>query len=186
MRDVDIRRIIERTLKHEGGFQNIESDPGNWTGGQVGKGQLKGTKFGISAKSYPYLDIEELTEEQAITVYRVDYAIPLNLTHIDSVRVGFKTFDIGVNRGVSNGARTLQRCVGVKQDAWIGPVTIQAVNALNPDILLDRMVSDLIEQYNRIVERDPTMEMWLPVWLKRAEDRGDGLEPLKGPGISVA
>jgi hypothetical protein len=34
-----------------------ERDPGNWTGGAIGKGELRGTKWGISAQTYPQIDI---------------------------------------------------------------------------------------------------------------------------------
>lgn len=59
--------------KWEGGFQKIYNDRGNWTSGIVGVGQLKGTKFGITAASYPTLDIENLTLEQADAIYQTDY-----------------------------------------------------------------------------------------------------------------
>jgi lysozyme family protein len=59
--------------KWEGGFQNNPEDHGNWTGGRKGVGELKGTKFGISAASYPDLDIVNLTQEQADAIYRRDY-----------------------------------------------------------------------------------------------------------------
>jgi hypothetical protein len=57
----------------EGGYQNIHNDAGNWTGGAVGVGELKGTKYGITAASYPHLDIKNLTPEQAERIYRADY-----------------------------------------------------------------------------------------------------------------
>lgn len=30
---------------------------GNWTGSMIGRGAMRGTKYGVSAASYPYLDI---------------------------------------------------------------------------------------------------------------------------------
>lgn len=59
--------------KWEGGYQNVHNDAGNWTGGVVGEGELKGTKYGISAASYPHLDIKNLTMAQADAIYRTDY-----------------------------------------------------------------------------------------------------------------
>lgn len=59
--------------KWEGDYQNVENDSGNWTGGAVGVGELKGTKYGISAASYPHLDIKNLTIEQADEIYFRDY-----------------------------------------------------------------------------------------------------------------
>ena len=39
-------------------------------------GELKGTKYGISAASYPALDIAMLTQTDAIAIYRRDYWQP--------------------------------------------------------------------------------------------------------------
>ena len=57
----------------EGGFQDNPEDSGNWTGGRKGTGTLKGTNFGISAASYPNLDIRNLTPQDAEDIYRRDY-----------------------------------------------------------------------------------------------------------------
>ena len=56
---------VNFTLSQEGGYQDNPADPGNWTGGKVGHGVMKGTKYGISAESYPHLDIKNLTVVEA-------------------------------------------------------------------------------------------------------------------------
>jgi hypothetical protein len=85
-------RTLDFILKIEGGFQNDPNDPGNWTGGAVGIGELKGTKYGISAASYPDLDIVNLTVPEASVIYERDYwresgadelPWPLCLAHCD-------------------------------------------------------------------------------------------------------
>ena len=67
------QRSISFILAQEGGYQNSSADSGNWTGGKVGVGENKGTKYGISAASYPALDIAMLTQTDAIAIYRRDY-----------------------------------------------------------------------------------------------------------------
>ena len=57
----------------EGGLSTDRNDRGNWTGGEVGKGEFKGTKYGISAFSYPDLDIANLTLDDAKRIYHKDY-----------------------------------------------------------------------------------------------------------------
>lgn len=57
----------------EGGLSTDRQDRGNWTGGEVGKGEFKGTKYGISAYSYPHLDIANLTVDAAKHIYYQDY-----------------------------------------------------------------------------------------------------------------
>lgn len=61
------------TAKWEGEFQNHEWDIGNWTECAVGEGINKGTKYGISACSYPDLDIKNITRKQADDIYFQDY-----------------------------------------------------------------------------------------------------------------
>lgn len=57
----------------EGGYQNDPNDIGNWTGCKRGVGELKGTNWGISACSYPKLDIINLTLAEADAIYFRDY-----------------------------------------------------------------------------------------------------------------
>ena len=58
--DKEFCAAVQVIIMHEGGWQHDPRDRGNWTGGEVGRGECKGTKYGISAASYPALDIEIL------------------------------------------------------------------------------------------------------------------------------
>ena len=128
---------INRILQSEGGYSNDRHDPGNWTEGVVGGGILKGTKYGISAASYPGLDIVNLTKEQAIDIYHADF-----WTHIhgDTLpeAVAFGVLDGAVNSGVSRSVAWLQRAAGVLGDGVWGPQTSAAVSVANPVQLLLR------------------------------------------------
>lgn len=66
-------RSIAFVARWEGGYQNVENDAGNWTSGQVGVGENKGTNWGISAASYPHLDIKNLTQIEAHEIFERDY-----------------------------------------------------------------------------------------------------------------
>jgi hypothetical protein len=56
----DFDRIFDFVVGSEGGFTDNPADPGNWTGGKIGAGECRGTKFGISAGAHPDLDIANL------------------------------------------------------------------------------------------------------------------------------
>lgn len=90
-------RVQQSVLRHEGGLSLNPHDRGNWTTGVVGQGELKGTNFGISAMSYPDLDIKNLTRDQAIAIYKRDFwdLIPSDLP--DGLR--WMAFDAAVNHG---------------------------------------------------------------------------------------
>jgi lysozyme family protein len=118
-----------RLIDVEKGFQADPRDRGNWTGGEPGRGLLKGTKFGISAAAYPSEDIEHLTLERAQLLYRRDYWGPAGC---DAVPDGLKfdLFDFAVNSGVGTAVRALQRAVGTVDDGRLGPHSLQAIHAI--------------------------------------------------------
>lgn len=118
------------TVGHEGGYQNRHSDRGNWTSGKVGVGLNRGTKFGISAMSYPTLDmvnIIDLTLDDAKAIYKRDYWDRVCGDDLP-VGLGYAVFDFAVNSGVFKASIELQRLVGASEDGVIGPLTVAQVN----------------------------------------------------------
>jgi len=133
-------RAFAVVVGEEGGFSAERDDPGNWTGGAVGAGVLRGTKFGISAASYPALDIASLTPDAARAIYRRDYwariagdALPPPLALL--------AFDAAVNNGPAQAARWLQAAAGVAEDGAIGPATLAAVARADPAALGAEMLA---------------------------------------------
>src|SRR5579864_5653858 len=96
---MNIEAAISKTLVHEGGFQKMPNDHANWSSGKIGEGELIGTKYGITAIDMPGVDIENLTEDQAIQYYKEHYVKSL-YSQIVSQSVGEKLFDLGVLFGV--------------------------------------------------------------------------------------
>lgn len=119
---------FERVVGHEGGYGKDPKDRGNWTGGQESVGELKGTKFGISAASYPNEDIEHLTLDRAKQIYLADFWNKLRCDDIGAPLDEF-LFDYAVNSGVGRAAVALQEAVGALRDGRIGPRTIDALKA---------------------------------------------------------
>lgn len=112
-------------IGHEGGFTKDPADKGNWTSGVVGQGELRGTKFGISAAQYPHLDIENLTLDQAKSIYLSDYWEKALCSQFqDPLR--FQLFDMAVNSGPRQAVVLLQRALGVPSDGMVGPKTLEA------------------------------------------------------------
>lgn len=116
-------------------------DPGNWTGGARGVGELKGTKFGIAANSYPHLDIRNLTLADAAEIYRRDYAAKIGYDDLPS-GVDHAVLDFAINSGPSRAAKFLQRIVGTEQDGVIGDATKRATRALHADVVIDQLCDD--------------------------------------------
>ena len=130
---------FERVIGHEGKYQAEPMDRGNWTTGTVGEGVLKGTKWGISAMSYPDLDIKNLTIEQAKAIYKRDFWDRGRLGEYDEGFM-FQVFDAGVNHGFGNAIRFVQRAIDVADDGKVGAVTLGAMRATS--------VTDLVMRFN--------------------------------------
>jgi lysozyme family protein len=141
--------FINRVLSSEGGYTNHREDPGNWTKGYEGGGVLKGTKWGISAASYPDLDIVNLTREQAIAIYREDF---WNRVGGDMLPTGFafQALDAAVNHGIGNAVRWMQRAAGVADDGKIGPVTKAAIRAQNSFDLVFKFNAERLRFYTKL------------------------------------
>lgn len=98
---------LPTVLGNEGGLSMIRTDPGNWTGGRVGVGELKGTNMGIAASAHPDLDITHLSHAEAASIYEREYWEPsgceglppgLDLSHLDAT----------VNSGLRNSTAWLR------------------------------------------------------------------------------
>lgn len=123
-------------ISNEGCFTLSAKDSGNWTGGREGSGKLKGTKYGISAASYPHLDIENLSLTMAKEIYKRDFWDKCRADELPE-QIRFDVFDTAVNSGVSRAIKLLQRAVGVQEDGIIGPKTLAAAANLE-GFLLDK------------------------------------------------
>lgn len=120
----------------------VHSDPGNWTGGKVGVGTLKGTKYGISAAKHPDIDIENLTLDGAQAIAKPHYWDTLHLDEFDQ-RVAFQILDANYNGG--HCILWMQQSSGSPADCKLGPVTIAAVKATAPQTFIMNFLSYRIE-----------------------------------------
>lgn len=145
----DFDEIFERVIGHEGRFQNHPGDRGNWTTGVVGKGENKGTKWGLAAMTYPKLDIKNLSETQAKVIYYEDWWKKLDLgSH--GFAMAYQLFDASINHGSHNAIGMLQRAVGVKDDGVMGPVTRRAIAHFDEHDLLMLFLAERLEFFTNI------------------------------------
>ena len=130
---MEFDKAFDRIIGHEGGYVCDQRDPGGET------------KFGVSKRAYPTMDIKNLTLDQAKEIYRRDYWNKLHLDELpDCIR--FDLFDAAVNSGLSAAAKFLQRAVGTAADGVIGKLTIAAANGMDP-LHLDKRLSGYRLQY---------------------------------------
>lgn len=123
-------------IGHEGGLSLNRNDRGNWTSGKVGVGELRGTKYGISAMSYPQEDIRNLTLDRAKAIYKRDFWNKVRGDELPYV-VAFNLFDGAVNIGPSRAIKWMQEAAGVAADGILGPKSLAAFQR-HPEALAAR------------------------------------------------
>lgn len=145
--------FIERILSHEGGYVNHPSDPGGET------------KWGIAKRSYPHVNIKELTRQQAIEIYRRDFWDRVGGGNLPD-EVGFQVLDAAINHGIGNAVRMLQRAVGVADDGYFGPLSRAAVNRLPAVDVVLRFNAERINFYTKL----STFSTFGKGWMNRVAD----------------
>lgn len=130
----------------EGNYSDDERDPGNWTGGKVGVGELRGTMYGISAAAYPTLDIKSLTLPKVKALYLQDYWDQVKGDLLpDPVAVAL--FKEAVNLGVHGAIKAFQRSLKVDPDGVIGQVTVGIATSSPPKIVLLQFLTECLYTY---------------------------------------
>lgn len=138
---------FDKLISHEGGYVNNPKDPGGET------------KFGISKRSYPHLDIAALTLADARAIYKRDY---WDRAQCDSLPPGvaFEVFDTAVNSGIGQAIRFLQRAVGVADDGVAGPMTMAAVRRRDPEVVQARFIGERLDFMTRLTTWDTFGKGW--------------------------
>jgi lysozyme family protein len=130
-------KSLDRVLINEGGYVNDPQDPGGET------------RWGISKRSYPNLDIANLTKEQAGEIYRRDF---WDKCHADNLppALAFQVFDMAVNSGIGTAIRKLQLAAGVADDGQFGPVTAGAVSKMSDQELTIGFLAERLDFMRRL------------------------------------
>lgn len=124
-----------------------------------------GTKFGITEKDYPLVNIKNLTRGGAIDIYFNDYWKRGKLNLIPQP-IQFMQFAGTVNFGVTGQIKALQDAANVSQDGTLGSQTLAAANNVTPKMLFLAQKA----RYDRIVANDSSQQTFYRGWINRIND----------------
>jgi lysozyme family protein len=159
---------LDRIIGHEGRFTDDRDDPGNWTGGKIGAGELVGTKWGIAANTYGHavavsrglIPIRDLTIEDAAEIYRRDFLSRIKAyEHEDGV--AYQLLDFAINSGPVRARYELQDAIGVKADGIVGPVTLSRLSEFSEAQLIMLLLSERIGFLVRLPNWDVAGRGWM-------------------------
>ena len=152
-------QAIGIVLKHEG-YDKITND----------KDDLGGlTKYGISIRAFPDVDVKNLSEDEAKEIYKKHFWDASKTERLkEELRLDY--FDMCVNMGQGNAVKVLQKAINnfpgkkISVDGRIGRMTIEASNRIS----VNRLRSFRVLYYAKLVEKNPTLEKFWYGWYKRS------------------
>lgn len=158
----NFNKAIAVVLEHEGGYVNNPKDPGGET------------KYGITKRSYPNVDIKNLTVDEAKAIYFADFWTPAGYENINYDDVATKIFDTAVNVGNKRAFRFAQQAAnacGAKLvvDGVLGSKSYAAINSIDPKQYLAQFRKIQADYYKSLVDGRPSLSVFLRGWLRRAE-----------------
>lgn len=142
--------IIDEILQREGGFVDNPADRGG------------PTKFGITQatlaawRGHPVSrdDVEQLAEPEARQIYQRRYITGPGFGRLASPALRSVIVDCCVLHGERNAVRMLQRAMGIRADALLGPLTESRANGFDGRKLALLVEADRIKFVGRIVTND--------------------------------
>lgn len=151
-------QCFDKLISHEGGYVNDPRDPGGET------------KFGISKRTYPQVDIKNLTLGAAKEIYKRDCWERAQCDRLPP-SVAYVLFDAAVHHGIGQAIRFLQRAVNVADDGVIGPMTIAAVSRLDAESVCARYIGQRLEFMTKLTIWD----VYGKGWSRRLADQLKGI-----------
>jgi len=155
------KQAFDLMLKSEGGYVHHPSDPG----GRTNLGVTQATWENWVGRSSDEAEMRGLTPEKVEPMYKKKF---WDAVRGDELPVGldYLMFDFAVNAGAGRAIKTLQTAVGVTPDGGFGPMTMAAVQAVDPVELIERF-SQAKEDFYRSLT---TFATFGKGWLNRVAD----------------
>jgi len=152
----DFDEAINFVLEMEGGYTLDPNDPGGET------------NYGISRKSYPNLDIKNLSRQDAVEIYRKDFWTPCHCDDLPRYWA-MLVFDSAVNQGTRVAIRIMQIALNVTVDGIVGPKTLAAARSAKPRAVKVAL-AQRIAAYHRLMAEKPNLERYAVDWAFRVID----------------
>ena len=158
----DFQKAVAPLLLAEGGYSDSASDAGGIT------------RYGISEKSYPHLDISSLTVSDAAAILKCDFWDFYGMGNLNDQNLANHVFLLFINTDPKDAAKVVQNALcsygtPVKIDGNFGPATRQAINsASSPPALLAYLRLEECRFYLGLADHFPAQRPNFRGWIRRA------------------
>lgn len=140
-------RAFGVVIGHEGDLSDDARDPGGLT------------RYGISQRAHPGVDVRNLTLAQAKQIYLERYWLPLRADAMPEA-VAVQVFDAAVNHGLKPAVKMMQRALQVPDDGVIGPVTLRAMTTVEDARFVARFAAERLTFYTDLAGWDVYGRGW--------------------------
>lgn len=165
-------------------FSNIKEDSGGYTIWGISRTFLNNlyNRFPLIYAQYhlPFdrptiQNMMALSYWDALKIYEISFYRPYDLPQLMSPLLQAKLLDMIINLGGVRATWIAQEAnnrtalnLKLRVDGIIGPLTIAALNTVEPEGFKENLIECLTEHYTAIVKRNPTQEKFIKGWLARA------------------
>lgn len=159
----DYRVLVPIIKKWEGGFSNNPND----SGGATNKGVTLATFRQFYGQNKTVNDLKAITDAQWLNIFLSGYWNKVRATEIKNQSIANIIVDWAWASGPDTAARKVQKIVGVDVDGIVGPKTLSAINAYNPQQLFDKIKAARIAFVENLVKQRPKDLTFLQGWKNR-------------------
>jgi lysozyme family protein len=172
---------IKRILQNEGSkYTNDPNDPGGPTKWGIAlkfiKDDIKGLDIDIDIDDdgdIDSIDIQNLTEANAIAIYRNKYW-DKNLEKVLDCSKSIKILDMRINLGIVTTNKIVQKALvnlgyNLVIDGKIGPKSIAAIEDADKDAFVNELKDLQWDRYQMLIEKNSKLAVYKKGWYNRSQ-----------------
>ena len=154
-------KCFQLVLKNEGGFVNNPKDPG----GMTNLGVTKAVWEAYVGRTVDEAEMRALTPDMVKPLYKKNYWDKIKGDDLPD-GVDYAAYDLAVNSGTGRAAKYLQQIAGVPVDGVLGPQSMDAIKACNPEETVDAICDMRLD----FLQKLPTWETFGKGWGRRVQE----------------
>jgi lysozyme family protein len=170
---------LSLVMLHEGGYSNNKKDSGGETKYGISTPFLQDLKNRYPNDPLLRVNIKNLTQENACDILKKYQWDKYNLKSISYPQLAIKLFDMSLPLGINTAIKILQLSCNklnknnkITADGVLGIKSSEAINNTDSDKLLNIFISNCIDRFKLIAEKNPNDKEFLNGWISRASDFG--------------
>lgn len=162
----NFQNAMRHVFEVEGGYVDHPRDPGGATNLGITRKTLARWRKIVPWQDLPKSEVKSLSTKEASAIYKAYY---WNRCAADNLPSGIDlcVFDYAVNSGPQRAVRELQRLVGSFADGYVGPKTLEAIEAKLGQIGAERLIDQYLNLRLAFLKRLPTFPAFGRGWKRR-------------------